>query len=1553
MKKIFTLFMFFAALFTVQAQDFIIEDGVTVDTCEGTFYDTGGATGSYSSNENITYTICSDDPNGVLTIDFTAWQVEGGWDDFNIFDGDNTSAPNLYSYTAGGDPAPGLIQVTPANTSGCLTFTFTSDGSVQQDGWAATISCPCMLLEVSSTVSSGEGINDGSVTALADLGVEPYTYVWTDEDGLVVGETATVEDLGIGTYTATVTDAEGCEEIESIDVTGPIYFVTDPDVDACVGVFYDSGGPTGDYQTNENEVFTLCSDTPGEIMTLDFTFFDVNGAWDTFFVYDGDDTGDPLLYSFTAGGNPAPGYIEATDECLTVEFNSAFIGTGGGWEATIACICMSVSGTTTFASTEFSSDGSATAVVAEGVAPFTYEWTDEDGNVVGTAETAEDLGVGVYTVTVTDAEGCVGEGEVEITLPIIFQEDGTFTTCSGFYYDSGGPDGNYAANENSTVTICSDDPNGVLTLDYTAWQVEGGWDFYTIYDGDDDTAPVLYTYAAGGDPAPGLIQVTPANVSGCLTISFTSDGSVQQSGWIAEISCPCMSLELSSTFASDDVATDGTATVVVGGGVDPYTYEWTDEDGNVVGTTPTVGGLGIGTYIVTVTDAEGCEEVDAIDVTGPIYLITDEDIDACSGVFYDSGGLDGDYPVGENETFTICPDGPAGTLASLDFTFFDVNGAWDTFFVYDGPDATSPLLYSYTGGADPDPGFIQATDACLTVQFNSAFIGTGAGWEATIGCHYCQEIDLTIGSSLEVVSDTAEVCFDALLTANLVFPENGLVYEQSAETSTYLWTVEGDENSPYTTQEIELEFTEQGVYEVTLQVTDANDCPSELLTMWINNPSPASYLELNIAEEDEIVCIGETVPISMMLTHDTWIIPPSIVEVDPVFLDDVGSGGSAIYTSDLTLTSFFEPDAVLENIDCLTIWVNMEHSFGGDLTMNLYAPNGEQIVLLADENGAGVGNGLGFFNLGEPVDPDEAAPTPGIGYTYAFTATGSTIHDVVNGGGLDGSTLPESDIAGGTDIYGFYNDDYVDILGTPLNGTWTLEIIDTWGADNGYAFSWGIDFCDDYPSSGGTIEPTYTDFEWSVMLDGVETDNSTITTIEDSGIIVTPDEGGLFTYTLTVTDNFGCDWVDEVEIYVWELPEAGPDVTLICDPDYELQGELDTEEGGYWTYLGPPGGIVTFSPSNEVLTPDVSFSDLGEYIMVLHDNTCGYSDTTVVNVITAVPEIIYEEEIYCNFDIPLAVANVVQTGEWTGVSIDGTNTVTFADPEASATTATVSDYGEYYFTYTFDFCETSTTVHVEFLQENPVVTQLPDTIFCDKSALLSATVLGQEDHWEATGPGIVTFQDFEALNTEVTVSEYGTYNFIYYGCGAADSTQVTFAKSAPIISVPSFVECGYDAYIGLSYIGPAGTLTVTGPGNATYDANDPVGTTLTVDQYGEYFVTYEVCDTTATYEVTFMCEVTVPNVFSPNSDGINDLFTIERLTPEYYNKSFFTVYNRWGNVVYTNGNYGLNGVWWDGKNSLNGERLVDGVYYYTLELYNHVRGVEENYSGNISVFTDK
>ena len=67
-----------------------------------------------------------------------------------------------------------------------------------------------------------------------------------------------------------------------------------------------------------------------------------------------------------------------------------------------------------------------------------------------------------------------------------------------------------------------------------------------------------------------------------------------------------------------------------------------------------------------------------------------------------------------------------------------------------------------------------------------------------------------------------------------------------------------------------------------------------------------------------------------------------------------------------------------------------------------------------------------------------------------------------------------------------------------------------------------------------------------------------------------------------------------------------------------------------------------------------------------------------------------------------------------------------------------------------------------------------------------------------------------------------------------------------------------------------------------------------------------------------------PNIITPNSDGINDLFEIQNL-PE---NTEVIILNRWGNVVFSSANYQNN---WDGID-ISGKDLVDGVYTYKFKM---------------------
>jgi gliding motility-associated-like protein len=72
---------------------------------------------------------------------------------------------------------------------------------------------------------------------------------------------------------------------------------------------------------------------------------------------------------------------------------------------------------------------------------------------------------------------------------------------------------------------------------------------------------------------------------------------------------------------------------------------------------------------------------------------------------------------------------------------------------------------------------------------------------------------------------------------------------------------------------------------------------------------------------------------------------------------------------------------------------------------------------------------------------------------------------------------------------------------------------------------------------------------------------------------------------------------------------------------------------------------------------------------------------------------------------------------------------------------------------------------------------------------------------------------------------------------------------------------------------------------------------------------------------------TVPSGFTPDGDGINDLFVIPGM--DNYTRIDLSIFNRYGNTVYSNDAYNND---WDGTSSLNGNELPDGTYFYVLEL---------------------
>lgn len=138
-----------------------------------------------------------------------------------------------------------------------------------------------------------------------------------------------------------------------------------------------------------------------------------------------------------------------------------------------------------------------------------------------------------------------------------------------------------------------------------------------------------------------------------------------------------------------------------------------------------------------------------------------------------------------------------------------------------------------------------------------------------------------------------------------------------------------------------------------------------------------------------------------------------------------------------------------------------------------------------------------------------------------------------------------------------------------------------------------------------------------------------------------------------------------------------------------------------------------------------------------------------------------------------------------------------------------------------------------------------------------------------------------------------------------------------------------------------GSIRITQqPRNGTVTVNPDGSITYTPDKgfVGEDTFVYEVADENglvnrATVSVTVAPrKLRIPNVFTPNGDGRNDVFEIEG--SEGFDRIEVTVVNRWGNEVYRNVDY---------RNDWNGGDLNEGTYYYSI--VTHQGTVQERYTG--------
>lgn len=501
------------------------------------------------ANATSTDAICFGDCNGTASSAATGGDGNYSylWDD--ISSQTNPAALNLCA---------GTYTVIVTDGNGC-----TGTGSV-------IVTEPSLPLDVtsSSTDASCNAVCDGTGTAFPVGGTAPYTYQWDDPASQT---TQQATGLCAGTYNVTVVDAAGC-------TFGPLTVT-----------IIEPAAFSGNITNTTIDCFGNCNGTA----TLNLA----GGTIPYSFLWD-----DALAQTTQTATNLCAGTynVTATDVsgCVSAPFSVTLS------EPTL--LTLSIVGTD--ADCSGNCNGQAVATLGGGTLPYSLLWDDPASQ---TTSTASNLCAGIYTLDLTDANGCLLSNSVTINAPSAITSNSSFTdvTCFGLC--------------DGTATIA---PSGGTLPFTTLWS-----------DGSNGNSL--------SNLCPGTYDVDITDANGCTT---------NQTMTIIE------PLDLTATITSANATCgvcDGSASVSPIGGTAGYTYQWDAAAANA--TTQNVANLCAGVYSVDITDAVGCTAsigVGISDVNAESVVVNSTDA-SCFGIC-----------DGTATAVTACVDGPCS------FEWFDGTG---------------------------------------------------------------------------------------------------------------------------------------------------------------------------------------------------------------------------------------------------------------------------------------------------------------------------------------------------------------------------------------------------------------------------------------------------------------------------------------------------------------------------------------------------------------------------------------------------------------------------------------------------------------------------------------------------------------------------------------------------------------------------------------------------------------------------------------------------------------------------------------------------------------
>ena len=252
-------------------------------------------------------------------------------------------------------------------------------------------------ISIDASISAGDsGTGDGQANVEVSggtpfMGDTSYVVVFTDADNAI----ASSDSLAAGEYTITVTDSLGCEAMTTFEMTIQIFGCTDPDACNYDPAATDSSGcivgpgPAAGFLAMD----ALCFDGAGSVMLDSLTASD---STNVFMV------GDSLLGVEALTLLPGEYSISGMDANGCTSDTTFFI---------FAPDTLTVE-VTLDAEATASAAGQASAIAMGGTPEYTYTWT----NMTGQTVSPDSLAGGLYTVTVTDANGCTANASLTMTV---------------------------------------------------------------------------------------------------------------------------------------------------------------------------------------------------------------------------------------------------------------------------------------------------------------------------------------------------------------------------------------------------------------------------------------------------------------------------------------------------------------------------------------------------------------------------------------------------------------------------------------------------------------------------------------------------------------------------------------------------------------------------------------------------------------------------------------------------------------------------------------------------------------------------------------------------------------------------------------------------------------------------------------------------------------------------------------------------------------------------------------------------------------------------------